>query len=362
MVDGALERGLRPFVTLHHFTLPALVRPHAAVGCAPTPCDASSATSTRSRPVLDAGVTHVGTINEPNIVAMFATDTGRGMSALRARSTHCPIRRSPRRPDRRAPRGPRPTQGRESESRRGMGCFGAGLPGSSPGAEHLLADYTRPRDEVFLQASVGRRLGWRADLHPHPSRSQDPTVDPSRSRPRGPSHDERVGVLPRGSRRSATSRRARGRRRADHRHRERHRDRGRRANASSTPPGHCSRCAPPWTTASASTAICTGACSTTTNGAPTQPRSDSSPSTAPPSPAHHGHHSRGSGDKPQHVESEPRSISCNASPSPRSPNPPRPWNWYPPTNPHPARGRRSSGWKRPRSTRPTSSTLRDSTF
>ena len=53
MVDGALRRGLRPFLTLHHFTLPRLVC-RTGGWLARRRCDASSDTSRRSHPVLDA--------------------------------------------------------------------------------------------------------------------------------------------------------------------------------------------------------------------------------------------------------------------------------------------------------------------
>ena len=79
-------------------------------------------------PVLAEGVTHVGTINEPNIVAMFATDSHNGMAALHsglpvpdARVTDTLIdvhRASPRR-----------VEGGAPETGCRVGCFGAGLPG-----------------------------------------------------------------------------------------------------------------------------------------------------------------------------------------------------------------------------------------
>ena len=77
MVDGALERGLRPFVTLQHFTLP---RWFADTGgwLNPDALQRFLRYVEAIGPVLDAGAGHVGTINEPNIAAMFAAHTGQG--------------------------------------------------------------------------------------------------------------------------------------------------------------------------------------------------------------------------------------------------------------------------------------------
>ena len=151
MIDGALQRGLRPFVTLHHFTLPHWFgrtggwQRADAVRRFDRYVDAIA-------PVLDAGVSCVGTINEPNIVAMFATDTGQGMSALRrglplpdpqVTDTLIDVHHAAR------------SQIKAAHPTVDVGwgvsvqdCY------AEPGAEHLLADYTRPRDEVFLQAAA----------------------------------------------------------------------------------------------------------------------------------------------------------------------------------------------------------------
>jgi beta-glucosidase len=70
VVEECRERGLRPMVTLHHFTVPAWF---ASQGGWASP----SSTALFRRyvealgPVLADGVDHVCTINEPNILAMF---------------------------------------------------------------------------------------------------------------------------------------------------------------------------------------------------------------------------------------------------------------------------------------------------
>jgi beta-glucosidase len=152
MVEGARARGLRPFVTLHHFTLPAWfsrtggwLRPNAR--------DRFLHYVDAVAPVLADGVTHVGTINEPNIVAMFATDSHNGMAALHA---GLPV------PDARV------TETLIDVHRAACGALKEANPklavgwGVSvqdcqpePGAEPALTAYTRPRFDVFLDAARG---------------------------------------------------------------------------------------------------------------------------------------------------------------------------------------------------------------
>ncbi|NEC64980.1 family 1 glycosylhydrolase [Streptomyces sp. SID9727] len=70
MVRGALERGLTPVVTLHHFTSP---RWFSDLGgwTAPGADELFAAYARTCAGILREGVRHVATINEPNIVAMM---------------------------------------------------------------------------------------------------------------------------------------------------------------------------------------------------------------------------------------------------------------------------------------------------
>ncbi|MDT5340743.1 MAG: beta-glucosidase, partial [Mycobacterium sp.] len=152
MVDGARSRGLRPFVTLHHFTLPrwfsdtgGWLRPDAperflryveALG-----------------PVLADGVEHVGTINEPNIVAILATRAASGGQS--AGLEHgLPL------PD---PQVSAALIGVHHATRAALKAahphllVGWGISVQDcqpePGAESVFASYVHPRDEVFVEAS-----------------------------------------------------------------------------------------------------------------------------------------------------------------------------------------------------------------
>ncbi|MGB4136214.1 MAG: family 1 glycosylhydrolase, partial [Microbacterium sp.] len=70
MVQGARERGLEPIVTLHHFTNPAWFA-RAGGWLAPDAVERFTAYVETVLPVLDAGVSRVVTINEPNMVAIM---------------------------------------------------------------------------------------------------------------------------------------------------------------------------------------------------------------------------------------------------------------------------------------------------
>ncbi|MGW0606897.1 glycoside hydrolase family 1 protein [Streptomyces sp. NPDC002644] len=72
MVRGALERGLTPVVTLHHFTSP---RWFSELGgwSSTEAVDLFAAYAEVAAEILSAGVRHVATINEPNMIALMHT-------------------------------------------------------------------------------------------------------------------------------------------------------------------------------------------------------------------------------------------------------------------------------------------------
>ncbi|MEU8709121.1 family 1 glycosylhydrolase [Streptomyces sp. NPDC048565] len=81
MVGGALERGLAPVVTLHHFTSP---RWFSELGgwASPDSAELFAAYARVATEILLPGVRHVATINEPNMIAlMHALIRGAGPAA-----------------------------------------------------------------------------------------------------------------------------------------------------------------------------------------------------------------------------------------------------------------------------------------
>jgi beta-glucosidase len=150
IVEGALERGIRPLVTLHHFTNPlwftlggGWLRPDAV--------DRFLRYVDALAPVLETGVARVQTINEPNIVAIFpklsaAADFTAGLPVPDEATTEAMIRVH------------RATVERLHANHPGL-LVGWGVSvqdyQSLPGAEAATAAYARPRDEVFLEAARG---------------------------------------------------------------------------------------------------------------------------------------------------------------------------------------------------------------
>ncbi|MFF4827711.1 glycoside hydrolase family 1 protein [Streptomyces sp. NPDC001312] len=71
MVDGALARGLRPMVTLHHFTVPQWFEDFGS-WTADGAVELFARYAEACAPIIADGVRHVCTINEPNMIAVMA--------------------------------------------------------------------------------------------------------------------------------------------------------------------------------------------------------------------------------------------------------------------------------------------------
>lgn len=150
IVEGARERGLRPLVTLHHFTLPLWF---AAGGgwLRPDATERFLRYIDALAPVLDAGVERVETINEPNIVAVFPklTEAGElagGLPEPDAATTDTMVAVHRSAVDRLHANHPGLLAG-----------WGVSVQNyqAEPGAEAALEAYAESRDQVFLRASAG---------------------------------------------------------------------------------------------------------------------------------------------------------------------------------------------------------------
>jgi beta-glucosidase len=181
MVLGAIERGLRPLVTLHHFTNPlwftmsgGWLRPDASARFLRY-VDAVA-------PVLAAGVERVETINEPNVVAVFPNLTQPGQLA----TSGFPL---PHEPTARAMIAVHhATRDRLRQSHPGL-LVGWGVSvqdyQAQSGAEAALLKYAWPRDEQFLAAAAGDdwigvqtyTRGVIADVDGEPEPVNDPSVE-----------------------------------------------------------------------------------------------------------------------------------------------------------------------------------------
>ncbi|RSS56751.1 glycoside hydrolase family 1 protein [Streptomyces sp. WAC01280] len=155
MVEGARERGLRPMITLHHFTAPLWFTERG--GWAAAESDELFARYVEAAaPVFAEGVDHVCTINEPNMVAVMAT----GLRTVAAGGS-LPAVGLPS-PDEAT------TEGLVRAHRRAVDSVKSCAPHvrtgwsvanqicrPEPGCEERAATYQRPRETVFLEAARG---------------------------------------------------------------------------------------------------------------------------------------------------------------------------------------------------------------
>ncbi|GGQ86172.1 glycoside hydrolase family 1 protein [Streptomyces flaveolus] len=160
MVHGALERGLTPVVTLHHFTSP---RWFSELGgwSSPDSADLFAAYAAVAAEVLAAGARHVATINEPNMVALMhamkreaarTPDLGRsGAAAFDPGSLEpdADVTRALIRAHRAAFA---VLKAADPELRVGWTVANQ-VYQAEPGAEEVAAAYAGPREDVFLEAA-----------------------------------------------------------------------------------------------------------------------------------------------------------------------------------------------------------------
>ncbi|MEU0302971.1 family 1 glycosylhydrolase [Streptomyces sp. NPDC006175] len=167
MVRGALERGLTPVVTLHHFTSP---RWFSALGgwASPGSADLFASYARVATEILLPGVRYVATINEPNMIALMhtlirgagrASDGGTGKPADGER-TGAALDPGSAEPDASV------AQALITAHRAATAVLKAADPTlqvgwtvanqayqAEPGAEEAMAAYARPREDIYLEAA-----------------------------------------------------------------------------------------------------------------------------------------------------------------------------------------------------------------
>ncbi|MFF7791287.1 family 1 glycosylhydrolase [Streptomyces sp. NPDC007991] len=153
MVEGALERGLRPMVTLQHFTVPRWFAERGG-----WTADGATALFERyvaaTAPVIGTGVRHVCTINEPNIAAIFG--------AVQELGTEEPLLAGLPLPDKAIGDALIDAHHR---ARAAVKAISADIQvgwtvanqvyQALPGADEVTAAYRHPREDVFLEAARG---------------------------------------------------------------------------------------------------------------------------------------------------------------------------------------------------------------
>ncbi|MFI6560736.1 glycoside hydrolase family 1 protein [Streptomyces sp. NPDC050534] len=153
MVEGALARGLRPMVTLHHFTVPQWFEDLGG-WTADGAVELFARYVEHCAPIIADGVRHVCTINEPNMIAVMAGLAKRGEQGFPPaglpfpdeETTHAVI-------------------AAHHAAVKAVRAVGAGIQvgwtvanqvyQALPGAEEVTAAYRHPREDVFIEAARG---------------------------------------------------------------------------------------------------------------------------------------------------------------------------------------------------------------
>jgi len=153
MVEGALARGLRPMVTLHHFTVPQWFEDLGG-WTADGAVELFARYVEHCAPIIADGVRHVCTINEPNMIAVMAGLAKRGEQGFPPAGLPFPDEET--------------TRAVIAAHHAAVKAVRAVNPGiqvgwtvanqvyqALPGAEEVTAAYRHPREDVFIEAARG---------------------------------------------------------------------------------------------------------------------------------------------------------------------------------------------------------------
>lgn len=149
MIEGALARGLRPMITLHHFTSPLWFD---ALGSwsAPDAADCFARYAAAVAEILD-DVDYVCTINEPNMIALMRGTASDAGSELQARRPNTEITAMLIAAHQKASVAIRT---RQPDAK--IGWSPAIFNGSAPPGEELLVEaFSAARENVFVEAGAG---------------------------------------------------------------------------------------------------------------------------------------------------------------------------------------------------------------
>ncbi|MER7175490.1 glycoside hydrolase family 1 protein [Streptomyces mesophilus] len=153
MVEGALARGLRPMVTLHHFTIPQWFEDLGGF-TADGAVELFARYVEECAPIIAEGVRHVCTINEPNMIAVMAGLAKRGEQGFPPAGLPFPDEET--------------THAVIAAHHAAVKAVRSINPGiqvgwtianqvyqALPGAEEVTAAYRAPREDVFIEAARG---------------------------------------------------------------------------------------------------------------------------------------------------------------------------------------------------------------
>lgn len=153
MVEGAIARGLRPMVTLHHFTVPRWFEERGG-----WTADGAVALFARyvaaTAPVIGTGVRHVCTINEPNMIAVMAGLAKSGNDGFPPAGLPTPDADTTDAVIAAHHAAVREVKAINPEIQAGWTVANQ-VYQALPGAEDVTAAYRHPREDVFIEAARG---------------------------------------------------------------------------------------------------------------------------------------------------------------------------------------------------------------
>ncbi|RFU86808.1 glycoside hydrolase family 1 protein [Streptomyces triticagri] len=169
MVDGAIERGLRPMVTLHHFTVPQWFEARGG-WTAEGAVELFARYVAACAPVIGEGVRHVCTINEPNMVSVTAGLAKRGEIGFPPAGLPTPDEETTHAVIAAHKAAVKEVRAINSEIQVGWTVANQ-VYQALPGAEDVTAAYRHPREDIFIEAArdddwVGVQSYTRTEIGP----------------------------------------------------------------------------------------------------------------------------------------------------------------------------------------------------
>ncbi|MGW2282253.1 glycoside hydrolase family 1 protein [Streptomyces sp. NPDC001770] len=153
MVEGAVARGLRPMITLHHFTVPQWFEARGG-WTAEGAVELFARYVSACAPVIAADVSHVCTINEPNMIAVMAGLAKRGEIGFPPAGLPFPDEDTTVAVIAAHHAAVKEVRAIDPSIKVGWSVANQ-VYQAQPGAEEVTAAYRQPREDVFIEASRG---------------------------------------------------------------------------------------------------------------------------------------------------------------------------------------------------------------
>lgn len=153
MVEGALARGLRPMVTLHHFTVPQWFEDLGG-WTADGAVELFARYVEQCSPIITHGVRHVCTLNEPNMIAVMAGLARRGEQGFPPAGLPFPDEETTHAVIAAHHAAVKAVRAVDADIRVGW-TIANQVYQALPGAEEVCDAYRRPREDVFIEAARG---------------------------------------------------------------------------------------------------------------------------------------------------------------------------------------------------------------